>query len=117
MPRSAPPLLAVVVTVTALATSCGGGGAASDDPGIEARVAGADLDVGAGVYGDICAACHGPDGQGGIGPGLVGVADRISVTETHGIVTAGEGRMPAWGNRLEADEVDAVVAHVRQAFG
>lgn len=88
----------------------------ADDAAIEARVAAADLTVGAEVYSDICAACHGPEGQGGIGATLVGVTDRISVTETHSTVTDGKGKMPAWGNRLEPDEVDAVVAYVREQF-
>lgn len=117
MPRPRRPVAIALLAVAApLVAACSSGGAVADDADIEARVAAADLAVGAEVYGDICAACHGPEGQGGIGAELTGVAERISVTETHQVVTDGRGRMPAWGNRLDADEVDAVVAYVREQF-
>jgi mono/diheme cytochrome c family protein len=106
----------IVLALALVAAGCGGSGAQSSDADIEARVAAADPAAGQPVFDDICAACHGPEGQGGIGARLVGVGGRLSATEMHDIVTDGRGRMPAWGNRLDADEVDAVVAYLLETF-
>jgi cytochrome c551 len=105
-----------VIALALVAAACGGSGAQTNDADIEARVAAADPAAGQPVFDDICAACHGPEGQGGIGARLVGVGGRLSASEIHEIVTDGRGRMPAWGNRLDADEVDAVVAYVLATF-
>jgi len=40
-------------------------------------VRGPDAKAGQKVYGSVCAACHGGAGEGGIGPNLVGVKDRM----------------------------------------
>jgi mono/diheme cytochrome c family protein len=105
-----------VIALALVAAGCGGSGAQISDSEIEARVAAADPADGQPVFDDICAACHGPEGQGGIGARLVGVGGRLSAPEIHNVVTDGRGRMPAWGGRLEADEVDAVVAYVLATF-
>jgi cytochrome c551 len=115
MARLATSALVAGLMIGLVAAACGSG-RPSDDPDIEARVAAADPAAGQSVFDDICAACHGPEGQGGIGARLVGVGGRLSPTEIHGIVTDGRGRMPAWGNRLDADEVDAVVAYLLETF-
>ena len=71
---------------------------------------------GATVFGEQCAACHGGDGSGGIGPRLAGgrvvtvypdPADQIAV------VTNGRGGMPAFGEQLSPDEIAAVVDYTR----
>ena len=71
---------------------------------------------GAAVFADNCAACHGGDGSGGIGPRLAGgrvvtvypdPADQIAV------VTTGRGGMPAFGDKLTDDEIAAVVDYTR----
>lgn len=109
-------LVALVVLAAALVLLGGSDDSVADDPELEARVAAADPAEGEGVYTDLCAACHGPEGGGGIGPSLHGVAGSLTVSEMHHLVTAGKGRMPAWSGTLEPSEIDAVVAYVRQAF-
>jgi len=74
---------------------------------------------GADLYAARCASCHGAQGQGGFGPELgngeaaknfPNVADEID------IVTNGEGSMPAFGGRLSADELKAVVEYTRSGL-
>ena len=71
---------------------------------------------GAAVFGDNCAVCHGGDGSGGVGPRLAGgrvvtvypdPADQIAV------VTNGRAGMPAFGDKLSAEEIAAVVEYTR----
>ncbi|MDD9369325.1 MAG: PQQ-binding-like beta-propeller repeat protein [Acidimicrobiales bacterium] len=69
--------------------------------------------VGEDVYQESCAACHGGSGEGGTGPSLVGVDERLTRDEQITIVRAGRGRMPAWGDELTAEEIEAVVDHQR----
>jgi len=72
------------------------------------------------IFGDRCAACHGAAGQGLSGPKLAegrvverfpDPADQIAVV-TDGI----QGRMPAFGEVLDDDEIDAVVAYTREGL-
>jgi mono/diheme cytochrome c family protein len=93
----------------ALLTSCGDSAPRPTDP-VLAR--------GYDVYQDQCASCHGAGGGGGSAPRLKGViAGRYDV-ETHTrIVVDGVGaRMPAFGERLSAEEVDAVVRYEREGL-
>lgn len=75
----------------------------------------ADVD-GAALYDRNCSSCHGDDGTGGFAPVLGGgaiveafpdEADQIEV------VTSGRGGMPAFGERLSAEEIAAIVAFTR----
>ena len=68
---------------------------------------------GARVFAERCSGCHGDDAHGDIGPNLTDTqwiyggtpsAVRLSVTKGR------PGGMPAWGNRLSAEQVDAVLA-------
>jgi mono/diheme cytochrome c family protein len=90
MRRTYPMILALILLLL-LAPSCGSG-----DPPVE----------GATVFRERCAACHGQQGEGNMGPALQG-----QVTET--IVR--EGRlpqgMPAFENELSDAEIEAVVAY------
>lgn len=98
----------------ALATGCGGGaenGTARRD---------AQLELGSEVYVARCAVCHGDKGQGGIGPALgngVAVASIPEVAENRRVVAQGRNTMPAWGNILSAEEIDAVVLYSREKLG
>jgi mono/diheme cytochrome c family protein len=74
----------------------------------------------AAIFGESCAGCHGGDGSGGLGPPLLSArmlerfedpADQVLV------VTAGRGNMPAFGERLSAEEIEAVVEYTRTALG
>ncbi|OUM96763.1 MAG: menaquinol-cytochrome C reductase [Thermobacillus sp. ZCTH02-B1] len=56
-----------------------------------------------------CLACHGSDYQGnGPVPALAGVGDKFSKEELADIVTNGRGQMPAFGDRLSAEEIDQI---------
>ena len=108
--------LAVVVFVVMLfANEPDDGGGAAGGGGGEAAV-----DDGAAIYGDNCASCHGGDGEGGVGPPLGGgaaveafpdAADQVTV------VVEGRGGMPAFGNDLTPEQIDAVVEFTRTDLG
>lgn len=73
-------------------------------------------DVGASVFVANCAGCHGSRGLGGLGPKLAGgaVVARFPDVQTQiALVTNGKGSMPAWGSRLSAAEIEAVVDYTR----
>jgi mono/diheme cytochrome c family protein len=59
-----------------------------------------------------CASCHGPQGQGGIGPQLAGVAERLTTSEHVSVVLDGRGNMPSFGT-LDDDVIAAIVAYER----
>ena len=70
--------------------------------------------LGAQVYADNCAGCHGADGGGGVGPSLLRITDVLpNEADEIAVVTDGRGSMPAWDGRLSADEIRAVVAYTR----
>lgn len=46
------------------------------------------------IYKQSCIGCHGDQYQGGVGPALKGVGDRLSKEEIMEIVTKGKGSMP-----------------------
>lgn len=115
-------LVAVLCLVLA---ACGGAGADSQ------------LTGGRSVYGNICSACHGNAGQGGVGPSFAGVAstfpscdDQIEwITlgsdqwrKTYGgkygeLGAAVKGGMPSHSDSLTPGEIAAVAAFERSAYG
>lgn len=79
------------------------------------------LAAGKTVFTTYCAACHGPDGGGVIGPNLTddawihgGTPEAVYHTVHDGVLAKG---MPAWGQSLKPDEVTAVVAYVLSLQG
>lgn len=120
-----PPTVAVVVLMAACGgdegTQAGGGRTtttgerrAPDQAGAQA-----DLELGEQVFSANCAACHGEQGQGGAGPELAGgrVVDRYPAVEDHqAVVVKGRAGMPAWGDRLSDEEIDAVVQYEREGL-
>lgn len=76
-----------------------------------------DIDVGRNIYAKECASCHGANGEGGTGTAL-GNAAMLSLTTDNFLRYAIEhGRdgteMPAFGDKLSADEIDGVTAFLR----
>ncbi len=67
---------------------------------------------GAAIYASNCAGCHGADRSGNNGPALL--PDRLSPdAAVHvEIITNGRGGMPAFSDRLTAEEIDAVVSFI-----
>ena len=95
-----------------LALSPGGGGGDEGPTGTAGT--GADGDLGAEVFRRSCSSCHGTRGQGGVGPDLHGVADRLTLDEHLEVVRSGRGsQMPAFGEALTDEEIEAVVEHER----
>ncbi len=78
----------------------------------------AQVEAGMVVFESICAGCHGVDGTGSSsGRDLTDVATEQDDRLVHvASVTNGKNNMPAWGERLEAEEIDAAVSYVRLTF-
>jgi mono/diheme cytochrome c family protein len=78
-------------------------------------------DGGAALYKTKCAACHGAAGKGDT---AVGKADKIrdlssadvqqqSDADLTTVISAGKGKMPAYGKSLKPDQVKDLVAYIR----
>ena len=95
-------------------------GACADDATPDARYADPELDLGAQVYADKCAVCHGTNGAGGVGPAVGGgavVVNLPDVAEHRDVVANGRNTMPAWRGVLSDEEIDAVVRYQREELG
>ena len=99
-------------TTTAGATTTGGAtttNGATSTAGATATAPGtAD---GAALFAANCSSCHGTGGEGGIGPDLRSLTD-ADVPKIETQVKQGGGQMPAFGDKLSADEIAAVAAYV-----
>lgn len=68
-----------------------------------------------------CAACHGADGKGEtvmgkkLGAHNLGSPDVQTQTDAQlaAIVTKGQNKMPAYGEKISADEIQALVKYIR----
>jgi mono/diheme cytochrome c family protein len=76
-------------------------------------------DDGARLYAARCSSCHGGQGQGLRGPPLAGhmVEKYPNVEDQLAIVAIGRDGMPAFGQRLTAEELMAVVEFTRTRLG
>ena len=89
--------------------------------GLTSTAAAADLELGKKVYGQKCTACHGPDGKGNakMAAGLkvaippLAAAAAKPEAEVRKTVVEGKKPMPAYGQALSPDELDAVLAYVK----
>jgi cytochrome c oxidase cbb3-type subunit 3 len=74
-------------------------------------------DAGAELFKNNCARCHGADAKGGSGPDLTDPARRIKWKDSDerivDQVTNGGRRMPSFADKLTAEEIKSVAAHVR----
>jgi ubiquinol-cytochrome c reductase cytochrome c subunit len=68
-------------------------------------------DSGAGLYSQHCAACHGAEGKGKIGPSLQAAHDPQLVVQ---MVQTGKGIMPSFAKQLSPEEIQALAAYVTQ---
>ncbi|HEV8296579.1 MAG TPA: cytochrome c [Acidimicrobiales bacterium] len=76
-------------------------------------------ELGKQIYGQACAGCHGPNGEGQYGPKLGGgaaVARFPDKADEVRIVANGRGSMPAWSDTLKPAEIDAVVDYTRSGL-
>ena len=62
------------------------------------------------IYKQSCVSCHGDAYQGGVGPALKGVGDRLSVDEVKNTIKNGRGGMP--GGLVEDDKLDAMAEYI-----
>jgi mono/diheme cytochrome c family protein len=69
------------------------------------------------VYATNCAACHGAQLEGGVGPGLGsgGHAQGHTDAELVAIITNGRNAMPAFGEKLTEQQIADLVAFIREA--
>jgi mono/diheme cytochrome c family protein len=103
-------LTGLTLIVTLFSVAALGAQSAQDDP--------AQVEAGMTVFETNCAGCHGVDGTGsGTGRVLTGIADQEPDRLVHvASVTNGKGFMPAFGESLDAEEIDAAVSYVRLTF-
>jgi mono/diheme cytochrome c family protein len=73
-------------------------------------------DLGEQEFVGACTKCHGPQGEGLIGPALSSatVSDAENVAE---IVRNGRGKMPQIGEEWDDRQMDALTAYLRERFG
>ena len=69
------------------------------------------------IYESLCSNCHGADGEGRRGSALVGIADTIPDKQASidQIISGGNG-MPAFGERLDPRELEAVTDYIYETF-
>jgi mono/diheme cytochrome c family protein len=72
---------------------------------------------GAFVFRTECAGCHGPHGEGNLGPSLAGIAGRMSEAAQLALVRGGRDRMPPFAPGLSESDIEAVVAYTRTQLG
>jgi mono/diheme cytochrome c family protein len=68
------------------------------------------------LYTSSCARCHGPEGEGGLGPRLAGevVDEYPDVEDQVAVVRDGPGSMPSFRDRLTPEQIRAVVDYTRE---
>lgn len=74
-----------------------------------------DLTVGEKLYADLCAACHGAQGKGGIGPDLTIAGYKYGRSTEAVVESIRNGRpagMPGFGNQLSAADSESLAAFV-----
>ena len=85
--------------------------------------AGADLALGKQTFADNCAACHGPEGKGDKSMGAPNLTTKVWLYGStladveHRIEVGGGGQMPAWGAKLNPEEIKAVAVFVHSLGG
>lgn len=91
--------------------------------GAQSAVAQSDVDdpaevaAGMAVFESNCVGCHSADGSGSAtGRPLIGIAAEADRSVHIESITNGKGNMPAWGDRLSAEEISAAASYVRLTF-
>ncbi|REJ15562.1 MAG: cytochrome c-551 [Paenibacillaceae bacterium] len=89
-------------------TACGGGGGNGTGQG-KADEADRVAAEGERLYMNRCMSCHGGELEGGFGPELRNVGERMSREEFIAVVRDGRNTMPAFRDRLTDDEIGAII--------
>jgi mono/diheme cytochrome c family protein len=64
------------------------------------------------IFAQRCSGCHGADREGGGGPALLPGVLTKDPSAYINTITNGSGSMPAWGSRLSAAEINALVEFI-----
>ncbi len=100
-------LLALLIGTSLVLAACGGGGdttqPADEATGGDTATVNAEK-----IYKQNCAACHGADLSGGVGPALTGIGSTHSQEEIEAIIEKGQGIMQ--GKIIVGEEATAVSA-------
>lgn len=109
--------LVVIVAALGLLSAC-----AADAPAVPVGPDGEPDPVlvsGREVYGDRCATCHGGSGGGDRGPKLADgrvVESLPDPVDQFTVIHDGRGQMPAFGDSLTDEQIDAVVRYTREVL-
>lgn len=68
-----------------------------------------ELKLGAEAYQRTCSTCHGPRGEGAVGPMILGRNDFANIAR---VIAQGQGEMPTLAASLTPAEIDAIAKHV-----
>ena len=74
------------------------------------------LAAGQGQY-PMCQACHGPSGEGGMGPAFADNADLADAGFVIETLLFGRASMPAFGERFDDEEVASIATYIRNSWG
>jgi cytochrome c6 len=109
----------VLVGAFAFGAACGG----KSQPNVAPQPTGkqaqdAELVTGRSLFVANCQRCHGPRGQGAVGPRLAGVVTHSfpNIQNQINLVTNGAGQMPAWKDKLTVAQIHAVVRYTREVL-
>ena len=71
------------------------------------------------LYDASCAACHGTNLEGGAGPPLDRTSDAAELSDARYVlrISDGRGSMPAFSDQLTSDEIDEIIAYIRDEQG
>ena len=107
--------ITLITIVVLFLASCGGSVPATAIPlDIEeggTNTGALEIDAGA-IYAVRCARCHGAERSGNNGPALLPEQLTQDPAVYQSTITNGNGPMPAWGSRLSADEISALVEYI-----
>ncbi len=106
---SAAEIAAVADHVLGMARGDTTAGTAAGEIAPDGRVIPPELVEGHALFGQFCAACHGVNGEGGLGGPVAGI--NMSADELDEIIRTGVGSMPGFADRMSAAEVEALVEY------
>jgi cytochrome c6 len=109
----------VLVGAFVLGAACGGKSQPNVAPEPKGKQASdSELVDGRQIFVANCQRCHGPRGQGGVGPKLAGVVTHTfpNISNQINVVSNGAGQMPAWKGKLTPAQIQAVVRYTREVL-